>query len=148
MVDVIAYRNGVPGSSLGTRYLANLYPNASVADLQRTLNFINASSSNNIWSLMRIVRGVATQAYDSLTVLDWDVFMGVPSEVAMEELFSNPGQQADLNINYVMAGVVFDDPFPSDDDPAGGGVFKNATIRIRTNFTAVVDPTELMEKCV
>ncbi len=143
--DVIAYRQGVPGSSVGTRYLANLYPNVSVADLQQTLDFINASSSNNVWSVMRTVRDVATQAYETLTLLNWDIFMGMPSENDVVKLFSNPQQQDKLNIDYLMAGVVFDYPLPSGEGQEVGVAFKNTTIRIRTNFSAVVDPTELMD---
>ena len=144
--EVIAYRTGAPGSSVGSRYLANLYPNVSVGDLQQTLDFINASSSNNVWSVMRVVRGVATQVYDSLTILDWDIFMAVPSETDMVQLFSDRQRQRDLKITYLAAGVVFDGPFPSGDGGMEeGGALKNTTIRIRTNFSAVADPFQLMD---
>ena len=133
--QVIAYREGEPVSSLGGQYLANLYPNVSLEQLLQVQDLLNVSSPNSIWAIMRTVHMVAYNLSEALSRFDWDVFLPVDNETAMEHLFGDYEQQAELNITYLVAGLVFDTDLPHEP----GNTFKYTTIKIRANFSNVID---------
>ena len=84
---------------------------------------------------MSTVHNMSAGFRDAMSQFDWDIFMPVDSEKDLEALASDYLKQDEHNISYVVAGIVFEP------DLVKSG-FKSATIRIRTNFSAVVDPSQ------
>lgn len=141
---MIAYREGEPVSSVGAQYLANLYPNVSLEQLQQAQNLLNASSPKNIWTTMSTVHMVAMNVHRALSQFDWDVFLPVVNETSMEHLFEDYQEQEHLNITYLVAGLVFDPDLPH----TTGSSIKNTTIKIRTNSSAVMIPSKYRDEWV
>ena len=142
MDQLIASREGDPVPSVAAQYLFQLYPNVSLERLEQVQDLLNTSSPNNIWSLMRRVQSVASGFHEALSKFDWNVFLPVASEREMEKLFGDYDQQEELNITYLVAGVVFDPDLPESPDTT----FTNTTIIIRTNFSSVIDTSQYREK--
>lgn len=118
-----------------------LFSNVSVDTLIKAQDLLNVSQPNNIWSIMSTVYNVSTNLRDGLAKFDWDIFLHMESEQELEELAGDYQQQDELGITYVIAGIVFDPNLPTSKQ-----AFKNTTIRIRTNFSSVVDTSEYREK--
>ena len=138
---MIEYRENKLVSTLAAQYLSNLYRNVSLAELKQIQIILNPSSQNNIWTIMRRVQTVAKDISGALSMFDWDVFLPMESEIAMEKLFGDHRQQAQLNITHMVAGLVFD----TDPPAAPGNTIKNATIKIRSNFSVVVNPSTVRD---
>lgn len=137
--QVIAYRENGGNSGPGTVDITPLFPNISLDSLLKVQELLNTSSPNNIWSILSTVHNVSTSISDALGQFDWDVFLGVEDERELEELAGDYQRQNDMGITYVIAGIVFEpDLTPSD--------IKQTTIKIRTNFSSVVDTSEYKER--
>jgi hypothetical protein len=72
---------------------------------------------------------------DAMAQFDWDIFMPIDNEEELESLAGDYLKQDELNISYVVAGIVFEPDFVESS-------FKKSTVKIRTNFSAVVDPSQ------
>lgn len=110
----------------------------------RAQEFFNVSEPNNLWSILTAVHNVSTAISDSLSQFNWDVFLGVDSEASMEELAGDYQQQKDMGITYIIAGIVFEPGLSN--LSANSSSFKATTIKIRTNFSSVVDTSEYKER--
>lgn len=85
------------------------------------------------------VHDAAASIRDGLVQFDWDVFMPMDSEHQLEALAGDYQKQDELGITYVVAGVLFEPDI-------GNSSFKSTTVRIRTNFSAVIDTSQYREK--
>ena len=92
---------------------------------------------------MSSVHNVSTGISDGLSKFNWDIFMHVESEEELEALASDYQHQKELGITYVAAGVVFDSVMPN-----STSFSKHSKIRIRTNFSFVMDTTQYKEEWV
>ncbi len=138
MDQLIAYRTSgevVPGAIDVTL----LFPNVSLDDLQTARDLINNSAPNSIWKIMETAHDVSEDIIKALSQFDWDVFYPVESESAMEQLAGNSTQQEEYNITYIAAGIVFES------NMTDSSTLKRGLLKIRTNFSAVVDPSEYKE---
>ena len=115
--------------------------NISLDDLRAAQNLLNDSTSNNVWSVMMMIHTVSESVVSSLNQFDWDVFMPLEDEKALEELAGDYQKQDEMGINYVVAGIVFDSNLPT----SSAVKFKNTTIKIRTNFSSVLDSSKYRE---
>ena len=88
---------------------------------------------------MTTVHSVSKGISDSLRKFDWNIFLPMEDEAAMEDLAADYKQQDDLGITLVVAGVVFEPNLTSSD------TLRNTIIRIRTNFSFVLDPSKYRE---
>lgn len=79
---------------------------------------------------------------DSLTAVDWDIFLPVASEEELEERASDYQWQVDSGIT-VLAGLVFTD-LPEGQEGCGG--ISQPELYIRMNSTLVHDTTVLKER--
>lgn len=141
LAELIEYKKNGGVSDEGALDVTSLLPNVSLADLQRTQDLLNDSTPDNIWAIMTVVHNVSQQIYDTLEKFDWDVFMMVKDEKELEELAGDYQRQDQLGITYVVAGIVFDSSWQ---DPSVSRI-RNATVKIRTNFSSVVDPSQYKE---
>ena len=113
--------------------------NVSLDSLQRAQDLLNTSSEpNDLWSIMRTVHNISSSIHDSLTQFNWDIFLPLEDEQEMEALAGDYQRQDELGITYVVAGIVFEPDLTANTT--------STTIKIRTNFSAVVDPLEYKEK--
>ena len=115
-----------------------LFSNISLDSLMKAEELFG-SSEPNIRSIMQMVNNVSTSIRDGLAKFNWDIFLHMENEQELEELASDYQRQDELGITYVVAGLVFE---PDNDTTAGNSKFRGTTIRIRTNFSAVVDPLQ------
>ena len=106
----------------------------------RTL--LNESAPGNIWEIMTRVHEESSSIHDSLATFDWDVFLPLPTEEAMEDLAANYTEQERRGISHIIAGVVFDKDLP----PEMTSDLKNTTVKIRMNSTFVHDTTVYRER--
>ena len=103
---------------------------------------LNESTPGNIWEIMTRVHEESAGIHDALATFDWDVFLPLPSEEAMEELASDYAEQEKREISHIVAGVVFDKDLPSEMTSD----LTNTTVKIRMNSTFVHDTTVYREK--
>lgn len=139
--QVIAYRESGSKSGPGTVDITPLFPNISLDSLLNAQELLNASAPNNIWSILTTVHNVTVSISEALRQFDWDVFLNVDDERELEALAGDYQRQNDMGITYVIAGIVFEPNLPSSS-------LKRTTIRIRTNFSNVVDTSEYKERYV
>lgn len=116
-----------------------LFANFSSDTLLQTQDLLNESNPNNIWSIMSTVHNASASIRDGLAKFDWDIFMPMENEQELEALAGDYQKQDDLGITYVIAGVLFEPDLVKSS-------FKSTTVRIRTNFSAVVDTSEYREE--
>ena len=121
--------------------VAPLFPNVSLDALLRARDLLNISNPRNIWSIMSTVHNVSATISDGLSEFNWDVFMHVEDEEELEALASDYQRQKELGITIVVAGVVFDSVLPN-----STAFNKHSKIRIRTNFSFVMDTTQYKEE--
>lgn len=138
MSQIIAYRQSGASPDPGTLDITSLFPNVSLDSLLAAQKLLNASAPNNIWTILSTVHNISASISDGLRQFDWDVFLGMEDERDLEELAGDYQRQDELGITYVIAGVVFDDLSASN--------LKQTTLRIRTNFSSVVDTSEYKER--
>jgi len=84
---------------------------------------------------------VSTSVVEALSKFDWDIFLPVSNEEEMEELSGDYQIQNELGITYIIGGIVFESGLSSN-----SSYLKNPTVKIRTNFSSVVDTSEYREK--
>ena len=125
--ELITYRESGVG--------ALLLPDVSLDTLIGARDLLNSSQPNNIWSIMTTVHDTSAGIRDALMQFDWDIFLPLESEEEMESLAGDYPKQEDLGINYVLAGVVIEPGMVNSS-------LRSTTIRIRTNFSNVVDPSQ------
>ncbi len=89
---------------------------------------------------MSTVHNVSTSIGESLSKFNWDIFLHVKDEHELEALAGDYQRQEELGITYVVAGIVFDSITPN-----STSFSKSSTIRIRTNFSFVMDTTQYKE---
>ena len=138
--QVIEYREGGGQPDSGSVDVTSLFPNVSLDSLLKAQELLNVSAPNNIWSIMTTVHNVSVGISEGLAKFDWDVFVGMEDESELEALAGDYARQDDMGITYVAAGIVFEPDLPSN--------LKQTTVKIRTNFSSVVDTSEYKEKCV
>lgn len=104
-----------------------------------TQNLLNNSEPNNIWSIMSTVYNMSSAIRDALVQFDWDIFLPMENEQELEALAGDYQKQDELGITYVIAGIVFEPDVMNT-------TLKSPTIRIRTNFSSVIDTSQYREK--
>ena len=103
---------------------------------------LNDSAPGNIWEVMTNIHDQAKDIHDSLATIDWDFFMPMPTEEAMEELATDYAAQERKGITHIIAGVVFSKDLPSEMTPN----LTNVTVKIRMNSTFVHDTTVFRQR--
>ena len=116
----------------------DLLPNISLDALINAQNLLNSSMPNNIWSIMSTIHNLSISIHDSMSKFDWDVFIPMENETELEKLAGDYQRQNEMGITYVVAGIVFEPDIPVK--------FKSTTIKIRTNFSLVVDTAQYKEE--
>lgn len=138
--QLILAKEGGASNSPGAIDVAPLFPNVSLDALLRARDLMNVSDPRNIWSIMSTVHNVSTSIGESLSKFNWDIFLHVEDERTLEALAGDYQRHKELGITYIVAGVVFDSVMPN-----STSFSKNSRIRIRTNFSFVVDTTQYKE---
>ena len=90
---------------------------------------------------MTTVHDVSESVAESLSQFNWDVFLPVADEGELESLAEDYQRQKELGITYIVAGIVFDSITPN-----VSTFSKSSRIRIRTNFSFVMDTTQYKER--
>jgi len=121
--------------------LTPLFPNISLSTLLRARDLLNESNPDNLWSILNTTYTVSTSVVEALSKFDWDIFLPVSNEEEMEELSGDYQIQNELGITYIIGGIVFESGLSSN-----SSYLKNPTVKIRTNFSSVVDTSEYREK--
>lgn len=116
----------------------DLLPNISLDALKNAQDLLNISMPNNIWSSMSTIHNLSISIRDSVSKFDWDVFLPMENETELEKLAGDYQRQNEMGITYVVAGIVFEPNIPVK--------FKSTTIKIRTNFSTVIDTSQYREK--
>lgn len=84
---------------------------------------------------MSTVHNMSVGIRDAIAQFDWDIFLPVEDEQDLEALAGDYQRQEELGIGYVVAGIVFEPNLIKSS-------FKSTTVKIRTNFSAVIDPSQ------
>ena len=117
----------------------SLLANVSLDSLLGAQYLLNTSNApNDLWSIMSTIHNVSSNIHDSLMQFNWDIFLPLEDEQEMEALAGDYQRQDELGITYVVAGIVFESDLTANTT--------STTIKIRTNFSTVVDPLEYKEK--
>lgn len=90
---------------------------------------------------MTTVHDVSESISESLGQFNWDVFFPVANEGELEALAGDYQHQKELGITYIVAGIVFDSITPN-----MSTFGKSSRIRIRTNFSFVMDTRQYKER--
>ena len=130
--QLILSKEGVVSTAPGAIDVAPLFPNISLDALLRARDLLNDSNPESIWNIMTFVHNVSTGISESLGKFNWDIFMHVENEEVLESLAEDYQRQKELGITSIIAGIVFDSP----------SFTKKSKIRIRTNFSLVMDTTK------
>lgn len=116
----------------------DLLPNISLDALKNVQDLLNISKPNNLWSIMSTIHNLSISIRDSVSKFDWDVFLPMENETELEKLAGDYQRQNEMGITYVVAGIVFEPNIPVE--------FKKTTIKIRTNFSSVIDTSQYKEE--
>lgn len=128
-------------SAPGAIDVAPLFPNVSLDSLLSARDLLNVSNPSNLWHIMSTIHSVSTSISKGLSSFNWDIFMPVDTEEELVALASDYQRQKELDITFVVAGVVFDSV-----DHSSTSFSKQSQIRIRTNFSFVMDTTQYKEE--
>ena len=144
LIDILlTANNGAVGSIPANRF-NELGQNITITNesLLNAKTLLNDSAPGNIWEIMTQVHEGSASIHDSLATFDWDVFLPLPNEEAMEALAANYTEQERRKITHIAAGVVFDKDLPAEMTSD----LTNTTVKIRMNSTFVHDTTVYREK--
>ena len=128
-------------SAPGAIEVAPLFPNVSLDALLSARDLLNTSNPSNLWSIMNTIHNVSTSISEGLSSFNWDIFMPVDTEEELVFLASDYQRQKELGITFIVAGVVFDSV-----NDSSTSFSKHSQIRIRTNFSFVMDTTQYKEE--
>ena len=144
LIDLMLAANPGTLGSIPTSPINQLSNNITITNdsLYKAKKLLNESAPNNIWEIMTNVHDQAAGIHDALAKLDWDIFMPMPSEEAMEDLAADYAEQERKGITHVFAGVVFDKNLPPEMTPD----LTHTTVKIRMNSTFVHDTTAYRER--
>jgi hypothetical protein len=144
LIDLLLTANSGAVGTIPAYQLNELGQNISLNNdsLLNAKTLLNESAPGNIWEKMTMVHEKSADIHDSLATFDWDVFLPLPSEKAMEDLAANYTEQERRQITHIVAGVVFDKDLPTEMTSD----LTNTTVKIRMNSTFVHDTTAYREK--
>lgn len=144
VIDALVAANDGTAFPLPASSLNNVGQNITITNqsLIRAKTLLNESAPGNIWETVTRVHEQAASIHDSLAIFDWDVFLPLPTEEAMEEMAADYTQQKRKGISHIIAGVVFDENLPAEMTPD----LTNTTVKIRMNFSFVHDTTAFRKR--
>ena len=144
LIDLLLAVNSGAVGTIPAYQFNELGQNISLNDesLLNAKALLNESTPGNIWEIMTRVHEVSANIHDALATFDWDVFLPLPSEEAMEELAGNYVEQERREITHIIGGVVFDKDLPAEMTSD----LTNTTVKIRMNSTFVHDTTVYRER--
>lgn len=144
LIDLLLTANsGVIGSIPASQF-NELGQNITITNesLLNAKKLLNDSAPGNIWEIMTRVHKESAAIHNTLATFDWDVFLPLPTEEAMEDLAGNYTEQERRQITHIVAGVVFDKNLPAEMTSD----LTNTTVKIRMNSTFVHDTTKYRER--
>ena len=144
LIDLMLSANSGPLASIPASQLNQFGQNITITNesLMNAKKLLNESAPGNIWEIMTLVHDQAAGIHDTLATFDWDVFLPLPTEEAMEELAADYGEQERRGITHIAAGLVFDKNLPPEMNPN----ITDTTVKIRMNSTFVHDTTTFRER--
>ena len=144
LIDFLLTANNGAVGSIPAYQFNELGQNITITNesLLNAKTLLNESAPGNIWEIMTRVHRESASIHDTLATFDWDVFVPLPTEEAMEALAANYTEQKRRSITHIAAGVVFDKNLPSEMNPN----ITNTTVKIRMNSTFVHDTTTFRER--
>ena len=144
LIDLLLEANNGAVGSIPAYRFNELDQNITITkeSLLNAKTLLNDSAPGNIWEIMTRVHKESASIHDALATFDWDVFLPLPTEEAMEDLASNYTEQKRRQITHIVAGVVFDKDLPAEMTSD----LTNTTVKIRMNSTFVHDTTEYRER--
>ena len=144
LIDLLLQANEGAVGTIPVSQLNNIGQNITINEesLLDAKRLLNESAPGNIWEIMTVVHNQSAAIHDVLATFDWDVFLPLPSEEAMEALAADYTEQDRRRITHIAAGVVFDENLPPEMTPD----LTNATFKIRMNSTFVHDTTAYRER--
>ena len=144
IIDLLLQANEGAVGTIPVSQLNSLGQNITITNqsLLDAKTLLNESAPGNIWEVMTVVHDESAAIHDTLATFDWNVFMPLPTEEAMEALAADYEEQERKGITHIAAGVVFDENLPPKMTPD----LTNATFKIRMNSTFVHDTTAFRER--
>lgn len=144
-VDGVIVPVNCSGTYIPSLVLQSQSETTTFSNLLTFYNLLDVNADDNIWKrLDEIIDGSKT-VLKFIKVFDWDIFMAVKDEDAIERLSMDFTERQRHNISFVYAGIVFDSLYNVDE--------KNVTtippkvrMRLRLNSTFVHDTTLMRQK--
>lgn len=144
-VDGVIIPVNCSGTYIPSLVLQSQSETTTFSNLLTFYNLLDVNADDNIWKrLDEIIDGSKT-VLKFIKVFDWDIFMAVKDEDAIERLSMDFTERQRHNISFVYAGIVFDSLYNVDEKNVTA-VPPKVRMRLRLNSTFVHDTTLMRQK--